>query len=398
MVLNRVVSIVRRRWLTAVIVAVVVAILGSLLAGRQQTGSSATSTSMTQVGVTGPLREHEQYSVDLNTVAIDVCGIVAPYLTSDVVLSKIRAELPIDKSLGALRSMVDVSILPSSSIIDIRASGADVATTDIVVAAMQREAISLIGTMGDKRFEGDSPLIVTILVDSTKVEKESGSTTVFIVAALVLALIAGVAAAWLRHVLDSKVRDVLDVRRELDGVLPVVGGSWDHSARRVRAELDVAEAGVTLVVPGGRGDAGPAFERLVQCFVDAGQPVRALVLRDGVPLEGFTEVDTLDAQAVGAVASGTPARVAAGAAVDATLTAGALSATIATLTEGGSRALVLTDGADRSTAFSLLRRTADAVVVVATPGVDRKNDIMATVAQVRGVRPDTAGDLVWFGA
>lgn len=395
MVMSRVMSSLRRYWLTAVVVAVLVAIAGTFLVRLSQPDGDR-STSMTQVGVTGPFRERERYAVDLDEVAQSVSEVAAVYLESDVVLSKVVAELPVGTSLGQLKGMVTVDLVPRSSILEIKATSADAELADLVIVTMQREAIALIGQLSEKRFEGETPLAVTVLVDSSRVQAAPASPLIANAVVLILGLVAGVAAAVLRGTFETRLRHRDDVI-EIEPRLPVIDGPWDESARLVRAEIDVAGAKVVLVVPAGRGDATAALTCLANQFDQTGQACRAVRI-GGRPADGFADVSADSVAAVAERGSDSSRLTVAAGADSSTLTRARLTETLDALRADDSVVLVLTERPEESVAFTLLRRTADMVVVVASRGVDRKRELRTTLANVTDVRADSSADLVWSGA
>ena len=392
--MSRALSNLRRYWLVAVVVAVVVAIVGTLLVRTTQPEGDRT-TSLTQVGVSGPFRERERYAVDLDAVARSVSEVAARYMESDVVLSEVVAELPASTSLSQLRRMVKVDLLPQSSILEIKATSADAALADLIVSTMQREAIALIGQLSEKRFEGETPLAVTVLVDSSQVKDVPSSPLIANIAVLILALVAGAAAALLRGAVETRVRDRADVV-EIEPELPVIDGPWDESARLVRAEIDVAGAKTVLVVPAGRGDATHAFACLADQFDQTGQTYHAARI-GGSPADGFVDVSVDEVASLGERAGKSSRLTVAAGAASSALTRARLTETLDALRSDDSVALVLTERPEESVAFALLRRSADMVVVVASCGLDRKRELRTTLANVTDVRATSTADLVWSG-
>jgi succinoglycan biosynthesis transport protein ExoP len=286
-------SVLRRRWRSAVLVALVVlaaATGATLLATPQYTASTRLF-----FGVPGgdTVTDLAQGS----TFTAKQMGSYAEVATSPLVLDRVISDVGLTTTAAELADRVTAVAPPDTVILEISVTDPNAGTAAAIGNAIARQVASVTADLTPARADGSDAVRATVLAPATAPDAPSSPS---LVRNLALGLLAGaglgVGLALLRHTLDTKIRGEQDVRtvteRSILGVVPFDSGAPSHpvvmhddplgarseAVRRLRTNLqfvDVASARGALVITSsvpGEGKSTTAINLAVS-MADAGKRV-----------------------------------------------------------------------------------------------------------------------------
>lgn len=390
MSLIRIGHVIRTRWRFSLVFAAVVLALGGLVVWSQTDRASSSSTVVSQMRISGPVHENEQYAFDTNSVALEIAGSTSAYLSSDAVLREVRDSMAATATLTALRSGTQVQLIAGTPIVEMSVTMSDAAVATQAMIELKRIALDMVEQMGGKRFSGPSPLDVTVLLDAVQTDREDEGGLARWAVLLVVAAVAGAAAGVLRHFLARRISDPADVADILDrlglddGI--VVGSSDPSQVRRARAAVDRAAPALVVVAPADRttGSRRPA-EQLRDSLV-AGGSTATLVLAGIAGAEA--PADAVTVGAVTEILPGGSSRVVVLDVplddADQQLSRGALTRLAEQFGAAGETLVLAVAGPQHSTTVAALPLSSAVAIHVVTPRATRRAQLVDQLTAASG--------------
>ncbi len=281
--------ILRRRWMSVLIVALTilaVASLVTLLVPKKYTATTRLYFSVQADSVTE--------LVQGSTFAEEQMSSYAQVATSPKVLDAVIREVPLSTTAEELAKSVVVTVPLHTVVLEIAATDQDPSRAARIANAVGVALANVAEELAPDRADGSESVRVTT-VESAQIPDEASSPRVFwnLALGLALGLFLGFGLAVLRHVLDTKVKSEEDVRRLTE--IPILGAvpvdlevprhpvilrSEPHSAssesvRRLRTNLqfvDVVNRAKSVVISSSIGEEGKSTIaiNLAVAFADTG--------------------------------------------------------------------------------------------------------------------------------
>lgn len=267
-------GVLRRRWVSILIVAL--ATLAVAAAVTFALTPRYTATTRLFFGVQGA-----QSGSDLaqgSTFAEKQLVSYAQVSTSPLVLGQVVTDLGLDMTPEELATRVEAAAPTDTVILEISVEDVDGARAAQIANAIGQRLSSVAGDLSPERQDGSQSVRATILAPA-QVPTEPSSPNVLrnLAAGLLLGLLLGVGVAILRRVLDTKVRNELDVQSVTDssilGLVPFDAGAPDHPVVMHDDPL------------GARSEAIRRLRTNLQ-FVELAAHARSIVVSSSVPGEG----------------------------------------------------------------------------------------------------------------
>lgn len=240
--------IMRLRWITLVVTAVVVTGLGTGVAVALSR-ADAPPTSTARMLVMGELAEKEYYSVDTQVAAGDLARALADELTTTSTLIEIRDAVGIKASVSKMRSMVQVEVTQGVAILTVTVTDPAGRSQQIAAAALKIASATLADIAAD-RFSGEAGVSARVLTEPTLQEGESQPVLPVIAFATILGVAIGVTAAFVKHASDRYIRDLQDIRLALPDGAVVMDARTDLGVRHLRSLLQRVDSAPTVAVTG----------------------------------------------------------------------------------------------------------------------------------------------------
>lgn len=267
-------SILRKRWISIVVVTLgVLALTAAVTIATTPTYTARTSLFFVVSG-SGSTTELAQGS----TYAQRQVESYAEVATAPYVLEPVIEELDLDISIGALAQQISVTVPVDTVIIEIVVEdeapqlAADIANA---VGSELSAAVTDLSPAGGA--EGGAIQATTISAASAPDGPSSPNTPRNLALGLVLGLLVGVGIALLREVLNTKVRTESDIERVTDAsVVATIGYDDDASAHPLTVQVDP------------RSPRAEAYRRLrtnLQ-FLDLADKSHSIVITSSLPQEG----------------------------------------------------------------------------------------------------------------
>jgi succinoglycan biosynthesis transport protein ExoP len=284
--------ILRRRWMSVLIVALTilaVASLVTLLVPKKYTATTRLYFSVQANSVTE--------LVQGSTFAEGQMSSYAQVATSPKVLDAVIREVPLSTTAEELAKSVVVTVPLNTVVLEIAATDQDPSRAARIANAVGVALANVAEELAPDRADGSESVRVTTVAPA-QIPDEASSPHVFrnLALGLALGLFIGFGLAVLRHVLDTKVRSEEDVRRLTE--IPILGAvpvdlevprhpvilrSEPHSAasesvRRLRTNLqfvDVVNRAKSVVISSSIGEEGKSTIaiNLAVAFADTGARV-----------------------------------------------------------------------------------------------------------------------------
>jgi len=267
-------AILRKRWLSILLVTLVAAGAGlglSLAATPQYTASTQLYVSVQGGATSSDLLQGANYSRQQVTSYTQM-------VKSPLVLQPVVDELDLDVSARELAGRVSASSPLNTSLITIQVTDVDPATAARVADTVAAEFSAVISELETPADGGASTVKVSTVRPAAEPQAPSSPNTKLNVAlGLVAGLVVGIGVAILRSVLDTRVRTAQDVAQVTDAaVIATVG--YD----------DDADAHPLIVHSSPQSERAEALRRLrtnLQ-FLDLADRPRSIVCTSSVPGEG----------------------------------------------------------------------------------------------------------------
>ncbi len=202
-------GIVRSRWLSVVITALV------FLAATSVVTLALTEkyTATTRLFFAAPAGETVTELAQGSTFAEKQMTSLAEVATSPLVLEPVIEQLGLGVTPHALASTISATVPADTVIIEVAATSQDPVLSARIANAIGNELSEVAGRLSPKRPDGTEAVRATILETAQVPDRPSSpNTTRNVGLGVVLGLLAGVGIAILRHILDTKVRSEQDVR------------------------------------------------------------------------------------------------------------------------------------------------------------------------------------------
>jgi capsular exopolysaccharide synthesis family protein len=201
--------VVRRRWLSILVVTLAVLALAAVF--NLAVTPTYTATTRLFFGVQGG-----QSVSDLaqgSTFTEKQMSSYAQVATSPLVLQKVVDDLQLDVTADDLAGQVTAVNPLDTVILEISVNDADAATSAQITNAIAKQLVSVVGTLTPAQPDGSEPVRATVLAAANAPAAPSSPAVARnLVLALLGGVIAGFAVALARQLLDTKVRSEQDVR------------------------------------------------------------------------------------------------------------------------------------------------------------------------------------------
>lgn len=213
-------EILRRRWISALLVAL--AVLGAVAAYTFTATPKYTATTRLFFAVQGT--ESVTDLAQGSTFAEKQMTSYAQVVTSPLVLDPVIRELDLDMTPEQLAESLTAVVPTDTVILGISATSTNPRRATAIANAVGDEVSQAAATLNQKRSDGSDAVKATTLAPAVVPATPSSPNVVRnLLLGLALGLMLGVGVAMLRHVLDTKVRSDVDVRALTDSsVLGVV--------------------------------------------------------------------------------------------------------------------------------------------------------------------------------
>jgi polysaccharide biosynthesis transport protein len=266
-------NILRRRWLSVLIIALTtlaVASLVTLAMPKKYTATTrllfaVTSESVTELAQGSNFAEKQMASY-------------AEVATSPLVLEPVVEKLALPTTAAELEESVEASVPLDTVILEIAATDSDPQRAAMIANAVGVKLGKLVGDLSPSRQDGsDAVRATTLAVAQVPVSPSSPNIPRNLGIGILLGLLVGIAIAVLRQRLDTKIRSEQDVRALTDS--PILGVvAFDQKVPRHPVIL----RDEPLAAP---SEAVRRLRTNLQ-FVDAGNRPRSIVISSSIPGEG----------------------------------------------------------------------------------------------------------------
>jgi succinoglycan biosynthesis transport protein ExoP len=271
-------QILRRRWLSALIVGLVVLLAVTVVTLSMTNKYTATTRLFFAVQGTESVSDLAQGS----TFAEKQMTSYAQVATSPLVLDSVIHKLSLETNSTELARTVSATVPTDTVIIEIAATSPDPALAASIANAIGVELARVAGTLAPPQSSGSRAVKATTLARA-EVPEDPSSPKILrnLIIGLVLGLVLGASVALLRHVLDTKVRSEAEVRALTDStVLGVVSYADEMPKHPVILRDDPSSA------------SSEAVRRLrtnLQ-FIDVASRPRSIVVTSSIPGEGKSTI------------------------------------------------------------------------------------------------------------
>lgn len=267
-------EVLRRRWLSASIVALLV--LAGAAAATLATTPTYTSTTRLFFAVQGT--ESVTDLAQGSTFAEKQMTSYAQVATSPLVLDPVMRQLNLPGSVSDLARSVTAVVPADTVILQVTVTRTDAGQATLIADAIGRQLAEVAGDLSPGQGSGAQAVKATILAPASVPTAPSAPNVLRnLVLGLALGLVLGVAVALLRQVLDNGVRDEADVRAVTDR--PLLGS--------IAFNDTIAQHPVMMADdPSSQSAEGIRRLRTNLQFVGAGADSKALVVTSSVPGEG----------------------------------------------------------------------------------------------------------------
>jgi polysaccharide biosynthesis transport protein len=271
-------QILRRRWLSALIVGLAVLLAMAVVTAAMTKKYTATTRLFFAVQGTESVTDLAQGS----TFAEKQMTSYAQVATSPLVLDSVIRNLELPITATELARTVSATVPTDTVIIEIAATNTDPALAASIANSIGVELSRVAGTLSPPQSSGSRAVKATTLARA-EVPEEPSSPSILrnLIIGLVLALVLGTSVALLRHVLDTKVRSEADVRALTDStVLGVVSYSDELPKHPVILRDEPSSA------------SSEAVRRLrtnLQ-FIDVARRPKSIVVTSSIPGEGKSTI------------------------------------------------------------------------------------------------------------
>lgn len=265
--------ILRRRWLTLLVVMLAVVVLGGALTAVQTPQYTSTVRMFFAVASGNEISDISEGS----SFTESQISSYAEVATSTLVLAPIVAELNLDLSVADLRKQVDATPISGTSILDLAATHPDPALAQAIAEDI---STSLIAAVRELWPVGAAPVQATVLDAAERpLQPSSPRVALNLATAVIAGLVLGASAAFLRDALDSRMKDPQSVAKVTDLALLATIPRLPRSAN---GSLFFEQAPY-----------GPQAEALRKLrtnleFFSVDHKLRSLVVTSSLPCEGKT--------------------------------------------------------------------------------------------------------------
>lgn len=266
--------VLRRRWLSVVAICLTVLAAATVVMLLMTPKFTATTQLFFAVQGAESVSDLAQGSVFTEQQMVSYAKVT----TSPLVLSPVIKELGLPLTTQELAKMVSAESAPGTVILDIHVTDADPQRAVEIADRIGGRLTSVAADLIPERQDGSSAVRATILAPAVLPNSPSSPLMLRnILIALAAGLLLGVGAAFFRHLMDTKIRNVQDVRGMTDSaVLGVV--PFDVLARSHPVAMH-PESGTA------RGEAMQRLRVNLQ-FVELANRARSLVISSSIPKEG----------------------------------------------------------------------------------------------------------------
>jgi succinoglycan biosynthesis transport protein ExoP len=278
MELREYLHILRRRWVSVLVIALVVLLTATAVTFTMTKQYTATTRLFFAVSGTETVTDLAQGS----TFAEKQMTSYAQVATSPLVLDPVIRDLGLATTATRLAKSVSATIPTDTVILDVAATSPDPEQALKIANAIASQLSTVAGKLTPERPDGSQTVKVTTLA-SAHLPEEASSPNVLrnMSVGLVLGLLLGIGIALMRHILDTKVRSEADIRAITDS--PVLGavGYTDELPKHpviVRDEpLSASSEEVRRL-------------RTNLQFIDFAQRPRSIVVTSSIPTEGKSTI------------------------------------------------------------------------------------------------------------
>ena len=408
MELATLISVVRERWLTALVAGVAVA---GLVGGLPSILFPPTShyEASAEVAFNGALVELDQYPIDGEVQAYRMASSFAAMAMSNTVLGNVAATMSLDAPLDEIKDAVE-SVTVSSGIVRVTVKDPDEKQARAMLSEIMKATTELTSSTIPRASDGEPLVEVLPMGGATVIVRADpnglGKTAVL---ALFAGLIAAAGAAWLRHAWSSRVTLEDDVRfavaqrqRDFDGnasasrpQIATIRAPRDLEAlaRVVRDGLESGQGSTRRTLVFASGQRAEFAAALASSFVDAGRWALVLNMTGDAPVLEVTPSDV----ELGKSTPAAPAQVESamfeheGMAVADYIASAAFDRALAESESTVDRLVFRGGGLDGAGALHLLATKSDSIVLICETGEDR-----GALAEALSVIPDHGRGLVVF--
>lgn len=269
-------DVVRKRWRLLTTVALVTLAIASaltLMAPKSYQSSTQVFVSVRDGSTNADLVSGNTFAQSQVQSYIDV-------VTSPLVLDPVIQQLNMSDSANELKSQLTVTVPERTVLMNITAEDEDPRRASLLANAVTRQFASTVGNLETPTNAGGSPVRITVLKNAQpSATPVSPQPMRNLLLGALLGLLLGVAAAFVREMLDSTVSNERQVREAVDS--PLIGNIPN----------DPTTSRYPLITDGGhkniRSEAFRALRTNLQ-FVMAGSRSKSLVLTSSMPNEGKT--------------------------------------------------------------------------------------------------------------
>ncbi len=267
-------GVLRRRWLTVAIIALLAlaaAAAATLMAVPQYTATTRLFFGVEGSGSAADLAQGSSFAERQMTSYAEVA-------TSPLVLDPVIARLGLQMSSAEVATMITAIVPTETVILQLSVANRDGALAASIANAIASQLSEAAASLSPERSDGSQAVRATILAPaSVPVGRSSPNIPRNLALGLALGLLLGVGVALLRHILDTKVRSEQDVRSLTES--PILG---------VIAFDDGVPSHPVIMREDPRGAPAEAIRRLrtnMQFIGVAGQS-HSIVVSSSVPGEG----------------------------------------------------------------------------------------------------------------
>jgi capsular exopolysaccharide synthesis family protein len=278
MELREYLHILRRRWVSVLVIALVVLLTATAVTFSMTKQYTATTRLFFAVSGTETVTDLAQGS----TFAEKQMTSYAQVATSPLVLDPVIRDLGLATTATRLAKSVSATIPTDTVILDVAATSPDPEQALRIANAIASQLSTVAGKLTPERPNGSQTVKVTTLA-SAQLPEEASSPNVLrnLSVGLVLGLLLGIGIALMRHILDTKVRSEADIRAITDSpVLGVVGYTDELPKHPVIVRDEPLSASSEEV----------RRLRTNLQFIDFAQRPRSIVVTSSIPTEGKSTI------------------------------------------------------------------------------------------------------------
>ena len=270
-------DILRRRWLSMVVTALVILAITSLTTLAMPKRYTATTSLFFAVA-----GESVSDLAQGSTFAERQMSSYAQVATSPMVLEPVIERLSLGKTAAQLAKSVEATVPVDTVILDIAATDHDPRQAADIANAIGAQLSTVAGRLSPERPDGTKAVqVTTVTTAQTPLEPSSPKVAFNLAVGLMLGLMCGIGVAVLRSVLDTKVRSEADIRQLTKS--PILGAvAYDAAV----PQHPVILRDEPLAAP---SEAVRRLRTNLQ-FIDVANRPKSIVITSSIPGEGKSTI------------------------------------------------------------------------------------------------------------